>query len=92
MTFSTTTSAALRYWNRARQRYCRQLARYRNTLRVSAVPVTKPAAHTCAERRGSRPVKAAAGEETDSPLEEAGFEPLVPRDTTKFREDPCHPA
>jgi len=26
----------LRYWNRARQRYCRRLTRYRNTLRVSA--------------------------------------------------------
>src|SRR5207248_3140402 len=33
---SPTTSAALRYWNMARQRYCRRLARYRNILSVSA--------------------------------------------------------
>ena len=46
----------------ARQRYCRRLARYRNTLRVSADPVAKPAAHTRAESRGSRPSKADAGE------------------------------
>jgi hypothetical protein len=46
----------------ARQRYFRRLARYRNTLRVSADPVAKPAAHTRAESRGSRPSKAAAGE------------------------------
>ncbi len=39
----------------ARQRYCRRLARYRNTLRVSADPVAKPAADTRAESRGSRP-------------------------------------
>ena len=62
MAFSPTTSAALRYWNMARQRYCRRLARYRNTLRVSADPVAKPAAHTRAESRGSRPSKADAGE------------------------------
>src|SRR6184192_3232547 len=46
----------------ARQRYCRRLARYRNTLRVSADPVAKPTAHTRAESRGSRPSKADAGE------------------------------
>src|SRR5580693_4300410 len=33
----------------ARQRYCRRLTRYRNTLRVSADPVAKPAAQTRAE-------------------------------------------
>src|ERR1700730_11103233 len=60
--FSPTPSAALRYWNMARQRYCRRLARYRNTLRVSADPVAKPAADTRAESRGSRPSKADAGE------------------------------
>ena len=60
--FSPTTSAALRYWNMARQRYCRRLARYRHTLRVSADPLAKPAAHTRAESRGSRPTTAAAGE------------------------------
>src|SRR5437660_486410 len=60
--FSPTPSAALRYWNIARQRYCRRLARYRNTLRVSADPVAKPAADTRAESRGSRPSKADTGE------------------------------
>ena len=49
-------------WNMARQRYCRRLARYRNTLRVSADPVAKPAAHTRAESRGSRPSNGDAGE------------------------------
>src|SRR6202022_359372 len=43
--------AAPRYWNMARQRYCRRLRRYRNTLRVSADPVAKPAAQTRAESR-----------------------------------------
>src|SRR5262249_61121224 len=50
-------SAALRYWNMVRQRYCRRLARYRNTWSVSADPVAKPAAHTRAESRGSGPSK-----------------------------------
>src|SRR5271165_5801820 len=44
--FSPTPSAALRYWNMARQRYCRRLARHRHALRVSADPLAKPAAHT----------------------------------------------
>jgi hypothetical protein len=60
--FSPTPSAALRYWNMARQRYCRRLVRYRNTLRVSADPVAKAAAHTRAESRGSRPSKPDARE------------------------------
>ncbi|HKM70364.1 MAG TPA: hypothetical protein VJX94_09945, partial [Stellaceae bacterium] len=51
--FSPTPSAALRYWNMARQRYCRRLARHRRALRVSADPLAKPAAHTRAESRGS---------------------------------------
>src|SRR5580693_8608546 len=62
MAFLPTPSAALRYWNMARQRYCCRLARYRNTLRVSADPVAKPAAHTRAESRVSRPSKTTAGE------------------------------
>src|ERR1700722_761746 len=45
----------------ARQRYCRRLARYRNTLRVSADPVAKPAAHTRAESRAFRRSIADAG-------------------------------
>src|SRR6266404_8876225 len=60
--FSPTPSAALRYWNMARQRYCRRLVRSCNTLRVSADPVAKPAARSRAESRGSRPSKAAPGE------------------------------
>src|SRR5262249_54333097 len=48
--------------NMARQRYCRRLVRSRNTLRVSADPVARPAAHTRAESRGFRPTKAASGE------------------------------
>jgi hypothetical protein len=60
--FSPTTSAALRYWNLAWQRYCRRLARYRNTWRVSAYPVAKPAGHTRAESRDCRPTKVDAGE------------------------------
>jgi hypothetical protein len=42
-------------------------------------PVAKPAAHSRAESRGSRPSKAAPGRETDSPLEGTGFELAVPR-------------
>jgi hypothetical protein len=62
LAFSPPTSAALRYWDMARQRYCRQLTRYRNTLRVSADLVAEPAAHTRAESRGSRPSKPDTGE------------------------------
>src|ERR1700730_10468403 len=43
--------AALRYWNIARQRYCRRLTRYRITQRVSADPIGKPAAQTPAGSR-----------------------------------------
>src|SRR5438132_8512791 len=55
-------SPAPRYWNMARQRYCRRLARYRNTRSVSADPGTKPAAHTRAESRGFGPSKVDAAE------------------------------
>jgi hypothetical protein len=41
----------------ARQRYCRRLARYRNTLSISADAVAKPAGHTRAESRDCRPTK-----------------------------------
>src|SRR6516225_1398670 len=76
--------AALRYWNMVRQRYCRRLARYRNTPCVSADPVSKPAAHTRAESRGCRPFETGCGRETDSPLDGTGFELLVPgRETIK---------
>jgi len=53
---------ALGYWNMARQRYCRRLAPSCNTLRVSADPVAKPAAHRRPKSRGSRPSTAARGE------------------------------
>ena len=38
--------AALRYWNRGRQRYCRSLVRYCSGLRVSADRAADRAAHT----------------------------------------------
>src|SRR6478672_8783406 len=59
---ATNVAVILHRRSLARQRYCRRLARYRNTLRVSADPVANPAAHTRAESRGSRPSKADAGE------------------------------
>src|SRR5712672_3633569 len=73
----------------ARQRYCRRLARYRNTLRVSADPVAKPAAHTRAESLGSRRSIGGCGRETDCLLEGTGFEPSVPpRKRRPWREAP----
>jgi hypothetical protein len=48
-----------------------------NALRVAADPVAKPAAHTRAESRGSRPSKEECGRETDSPLEGAVSSELV---------------
>src|SRR5215472_5722762 len=41
------------HWNMARQRYCRRLSRYRNTLHVSADLGAPAAALTRAETRGS---------------------------------------
>src|SRR3984893_19088036 len=61
----------------ARQRYCRRLTRYRNTLRVSADPVAKPAAQTRAESRFST-FESYCGRETDCLLEGDGFELPVP--------------
>jgi hypothetical protein len=82
--FWPTPSAALRYWNMARQRYCRRLARYRYTRRVSADPVANPAAHTCAESRGSRPMKADAGERRTLRWRERDSNPRSPeRGTTR---------
>ena len=57
-----TTSASLRYWNSARQRYCRQLVRYRKNPSVSADPTAKPAAQTRAESRVLDLSKTTAGE------------------------------
>jgi len=71
--FAPNPSAALRYWNMARQRYCRRLARSCNTLRVSADPVAKNKLGVFANRPQNFPVK------RDSPAEQRGFEPKVPR-------------
>src|SRR5271165_7149117 len=49
----------------------------------------QPARPTCATRRGSRLARSEFA--ADSPLEEAGFEPSVPRETTKFS-TPAHVA
>src|SRR5438270_830231 len=62
LAFSATTSTALRYWNMARQRYCRRLVQNPYTRRVSADPLAQPAAHTRAEGRGFRPTKESASE------------------------------
>src|SRR5438094_619694 len=75
-------SAALRYWNSARQRYCRRFARYRNTLRVSADLAATTAAHTGAnpgvldlqrppqatERDGDHRAQRGGGTEGSNPL------------------------
>ena len=50
------------------------------TLRVSAVPVAKPAALTGAESRGSRPSKKFAGERQTVCWRGVDFELLVPRE------------
>src|SRR5580700_4805789 len=46
-----TASSALRYWNMARQRHCRRLARNGKPGASLADPVVKPAAQTRAESR-----------------------------------------
>src|SRR5260370_18854404 len=63
----------------ARQRYCRRLARYRNTLRVSADPVAKPAVHTRPESRSCRSSKGGAGERLALSAGEGGIRTLGPR-------------
>src|SRR5580704_14892782 len=70
----------------ARQRYCRRLTRYRNTLRVSADPLAKPAAKP-ARKAGFSTFESYCGRETDCLLEGDGFEPSVPQQTrSRFRE------
>src|SRR5499433_22425 len=74
--------AALRYWNKARQRYCRSLVRYCSTLRVSADRAANRAAHTRGKPRlldVGRRIPARDRFAPDSPLEGDGFEPPVPR-------------
>src|SRR6202043_375855 len=73
-----TTSASLRYWNSARQRYCRQLARYRNTL--ASLPTRSPSQQPRPARKaGFSTFENDCGRETDCPLEGDGFELPVPR-------------
>jgi hypothetical protein len=83
--FSPTPSAALRYWNMARQRYCRCLA-YLETPCASPPTPSPSQPRTAARKAGfstlesssDRPEHASSGRETDSPLEGAGFEPSDP--------------
>ena len=83
--FSPTRSAALRYWNMARQRYCHRLARSRNTLRVSADPGAEPTAHSRAESPSSWASKAERDRDGLSAGGRNGFEPSVPhKKTTLF--------
>jgi hypothetical protein len=73
-----TTSASLRYWNSARQRYCRQLVRYRNTL--ASLPTRLPSQQPRPARKaGFSTFENDCGRETDCLLEETGFEPSVPQ-------------
>src|SRR6202035_106434 len=69
--------AAPRYWNTARQRYCRRLTRYRNTLRSlltrSPSQLPKPA-----RKAGFSTFESYCGRETDCLLEGDGFELPVP--------------
>src|SRR6202035_4576697 len=75
--------AAPRYWNTARQRYCRRLTRYRNTLRSlltrSPSQLPKPA-----RKAGFSTFESYCGRETDCLLEGDGFELPVPRTTPGF--------
>ena len=72
-----TTSASLRYWNSARQRYCRQLVRYRKTL--ASLPTRSPSQQPRPARKaGFSTFENDCGRETDCLLEGDGFEPSVP--------------
>jgi len=72
-----TTSASLRYWNSARQRYCRQSVRYRKTL--ASLPTRLPSQQPRPARKaGFSTFENDCGRETDCLLEQDGFEPSVP--------------
>ena len=78
-----TTSASLRYWNSARQRYCRQLVRYRKTL--ASLPTRSPSQQPRPARKaGFSTFENDCGRETDCLLEGDGFELPVPRTTPGF--------
>jgi hypothetical protein len=72
-----TASPEMGYWNMARQRYCPGLARCWRALRLSTDragnAVWKPA-----RKAGVFAQEDKVPRETDSPLEERGFEPSVP--------------
>ena len=73
-------SPEMRYWNMARQRYCRRLVRYWRALRLSA-DRAENAARKPARKPGFLTHEDKVPRETDSPLEGAGFEPSVPRES-----------
>jgi hypothetical protein len=81
-----TTSASLRYWNSARQRYCRQLVRYRKTL--ASLPTRLPSQQPRPARKaGFSTFENDCGRETDCLLEGDGFEPSVPARRKLLRSD-----
>ena len=55
-------SLALRYWNLAQQRHCRQKAPYRRPIPVSADRAPSHGPHTRAKRGGSQPRRATSRE------------------------------
>src|SRR6202040_1023477 len=78
-----TTSAPLRYWNSALQRYCRQSVRYRKTL--ASLPTRLPSQQPRPARKaGFSTFENDCGRETDCLLEGDGFELPVPRTTPGF--------
>jgi len=72
-----TASAALRYWNMARQRHCRRLARNgkpgASLLTRSPSQLPRPA-----RKAGFSTFESGCGRETGCRLEGDGFEPSVP--------------
>src|SRR5690349_2973052 len=70
-------SSTLRYWNLARQRYCRPSARYDRATPVSRDRAPVPP-RTPARKARLLDVRGNIPRDTDCPLEESGFELLVP--------------
>src|ERR1700730_15552057 len=83
---SPTTSTASRYWNMARQRYCRRLASCSRRPRVSADRAASPAAHTRGESRDPRPTKAVSGERLTLRWREMDSNPRSPARETTLRD------
>ena len=78
LAFSRTTSAALRYWNIGRQRYCRRWRDIETPVRLCRPGRQASRAHPRG-KPGFSTFESGCGRETDSPLEGDGFEPSVPR-------------